>query len=238
MELAIVIPTYNEKENIAKILIELTTLYPFAHLFIVDDNSPDKTGDIVDKFSKKNKKIHLIPRKSKKGIGKAYLHGFSEVLKKKPKYIVQMDADFSHNPGVISEMLIEAKKVDIVIGSRYINGISVINWPLRRILLSWFANMYVRVLTMMPIMDTTGGFKCFRREVLETLNFDKINSDGYFFQVEMNYIAYKFGFKIKEIPIIFTDRHAGKSKMNGVIILEALFKVFFMPFKNMKSYRR
>ena len=238
MELAIVIPTYNEKENISKMLIDVTTFYPRSHVYVVDDNSPDKTGNIVTELAKKNKKIHLIARKSKRGIGKAYLHGFSEVLKQKPKYIVQMDADFSHDPMVIKQMLIEAKKVDVVIGSRYISGISVINWPLSRILLSWFANLYVRVLTRMPIMDSTGGFKCFRREVLEALNFDKINSDGYFFQVEINYILYKFGFKIKEIPIIFTDRHAGESKMNGSIILEALLKVFFMPFKNIKSYLR
>ena len=238
MHLAIVIPTYNERENIPGLLTELTARYKSAHIFIVDDNSPDGTGALVAKLSKKNSNIHLISRQNKSGIGKAYLHGFSQVLKRKPKYIVQMDADFSHNPQVIKQMLDEIKKADVVVGSRYISGISVVNWPLRRILLSWSANLYVRLFTGLPLMDSTGGFKCFRRETLEALHFDAIKSDGYCFQIEMNYLLYKFGFSIKEIPIIFADRHAGKSKMSGHIILEALFKVLLMPFKNIKSYHR
>ena len=238
MDLAIVIPTYNEKTNVDNIIKELTTLYKSAHLFIVDDNSPDGTGQVVAKWAKKNKKVHLIARKAKSGIGRSYLHGFAEVLKRNPQYIVQMDADFSHDPQVIKQMLREIKNADVVLGSRYIQGISVINWPLRRILLSWFANLYVRLLTRMPILDATGGFKCFTREALTTLRLDKIKSDGYCFQVEVNYLLYKFGCKIKEIPIVFTDRHEGTSKMSKAIILEALVKVLFMPFKNIKSYQK
>ena len=238
MQLAIIIPTYNEKGNIDSLLKELTTLYKSAHVFVVDDNSPDGTGDVVTKFKKKNKNVHLIARKTKSGIGRSYLHGFAEVLKKKPKYIVQMDADFSHDPKVIKQMIEEIKDVDVVIGSRYIKGISVINWPISRIFLSWFANLYVRLLTQMPIFDATGGYKCFKGEVLSSLQLDRIQSDGYCFQIEVNYLLYKFGFKIKEIPIVFADRQEGMSKMNKSIIIEALIKVLFMPIKNIKSYRR
>lgn len=238
MQLAIVIPTYNEKGNIANILKELTTLYKSAHVFVVDDNSPDGTGAIVAKFAGKNKNVHLISRKAKSGIGRSYLHGFAEVLKKNPKYIVQMDADFSHDPKVIKQMIEEMKEADVVLGSRYIHGISVINWPIKRILLSWFANLYVRLLTRMPIYDATGGFKCFKKEALSSLQLNKIQSDGYCFQIEVNYLLYKFGFKVKEIPIVFTDRQEGTSKMDNSIIIEALFKVLLMPFKNIKAYRR
>ena len=238
MNLAIVIPTYNEKENISGLIQELTTLYKTVHIFVVDDNSPDGTGKVVAKIAEKKKNIHLISRTQKEGIGRAYLHGFSEVLKHNPKYIVQMDADFSHDPKIIKEMLLNIKKADVVMGSRYITGISVINWPLHRVLLSWFANLYVRVFTRIPVMDSTGGFKCFKKEVLASLDLDKVRSDGYCFQIEMNYLSHKFGFKIKEIPIVFVDRHAGQSKMSGHIVVEALFKVLLMPFKSLAHYKK
>ena len=238
MSFIIVIPTYNEKSNI-KILIEkLLELYSNykMHILVVDDNSPDGTAQIVNTYCAKYENIHLLLRKKKEGLGRAYLHGFQESLKYKTDYIIQMDADLSHNPQIIKEMIEVMKKYDVALGSRYVNGVSVINWPLHRILLSWFASYYVRFVTGMSISDTTGGFKCFKRSVLENIHFDKIKSDGYGFQVEVNYILEKKGYKIKEIPIIFIDRDNGSSKMSYSIIIEALFLVLFLRFKRIKSY--
>jgi len=237
LETAIVIPTYNEKKNIGLLIKEIFHYYKKANIFVVDDNSPDGTWKDIEKLSKKNKKIHLIKRFKKEGIGKAYIDGFNQVLKYRPKYIVQMDADFSHDPKVILEMLKEIKNKDIIIGSRYISGISVINWPLRRVLLSYFANAYVRLFTRMKICDITGGFKCFRREVLSSIKLNRIDSDGYSFQIEMNYICHRMKYRIKEIPIVFYDRHAGGSKMSYRIIAEALLRVPFLLFKRINKYR-
>ena len=236
IEVAIVIPTYNEKENISILIKTLTNLYKNAHVFVVDDNSPDGTAKAVEGLSKRNKKIHLILRKQKQGMGRAYIQGFKEVLDFNPKFIVQMDADFSHNPEKIKTMLKLAERYDVVLGSRYIDGISVINWPLSRILLSWFANWFVRKLTRLNIMDVTGGFKCFRKEALSSLFLDKIESDGYFFQIEINYFISKLGYSVKEFPIIFVDRRVGQSKMNWNIVSEAFMKTFLLPLKRPSHY--
>ena len=237
-ELAIVIPTYNERENIEPLLAELSKLYRDALIYIVDDNSPDGTGRIVEKVARKNKRIHLIKRSKKEGIGLAYRHGFKEALKAHPNYIVQMDADFSHDPSKIKAMLEEIKEADLVIGSRYIKGVSVVNWPLKRVLMSWSANYFVRKITQIPILDTTAGFKCYRRKTLEAIHLDKVHSDGYCFQIEMNYLLFRFGFRVKEIPIIFVDRHAGSSKLNAGIVMEGIWKVLFMPFRRLDIYRK
>ncbi|HMB00533.1 MAG TPA: polyprenol monophosphomannose synthase [Spirochaetota bacterium] len=236
METAIVIPTYNEKNNIKELIKKIFTYCKKCHIFIVDDNSPDGTGREVLKLARSNKKIHLVKRKKKEGIGKAYIHGFRHVLAYQPSYIIQMDADLSHPPAKIPELLTQIKKNDIVIGSRYIHGISVINWPLTRILLSYFAGIYVRFFTGIKIKDTTGGFKCYKRRVLQNINLDKIKSDGYSFQIEMNYIISRFGYKIKEIPFVFYDRHLGSSKMSTAIFIEALLRVPFLRFTFIKKY--
>ncbi len=236
--MAIAIPTYNEAENIRKLIPLLFKLYPAAHVFIADDNSPDGTGDLVVKLQKKYSQLHLIRRTKKEGIGRAYLHAFSEIIPYQPQAIVQMDADFSHDPTVIKTMLQEIKEADVIIGSRYITGISVINWALERVLLSYFANMYVRWVTRLPLRDSTGGFKCWKTEVLEAIRFDKISSGGYSFQIEMNYSAWRLGFKIKEIPIIFVDREMGVSKMSKKIIVEALTKVLTLPFRRLSQIKK
>jgi dolichol-phosphate mannosyltransferase len=235
--LAIAIPTYNEAENIASMVPTLFKLYPTAHVFIADDNSPDGTQAVVTKLQKKYSQLHLIAREKKEGIGRAYLHAFSTILPYAPKAIVQMDADFSHDPLVIKEMLSELKTADVVIGSRYITGISVINWALERVLLSYFANVYVRWITRLPLRDSTGGYKCWKREVLEAIRFERIASGGYSFQIEMNYAAWRLGFKIKETPIIFVDREKGVSKMNKKIIIEALTKVLTLPLRRLSSFK-
>lgn len=234
--LAIVIPTYNERDNIKSLVPRLFQLYPSAHVFVADDNSPDKTGDLVEKLGKKFQRLHLIRREKKEGIGRAYIYAFKQILPLKPSLVVQMDADFSHDPLIIKDMLSLSKKHQVVLGSRYITGISVINWALGRVLLSYFANVYVRRITGMKIMDSTGGFKCFHRKVLEAINLDRIGSDGYSFQIEMNYAAWRLGFKIVETPIIFVDRQKGVSKMSRKIIFEALFKVLTLPLRRTSSY--
>ena len=236
INLAIVIPTYNERENIEKLLKVIKSKHKASTIFVVDDNSPDKTWEVVNKMAKKDKTIRLILRKKKEGIGRAYLHGFTEALKYNPQFLVQMDADFSHDPAYIKEMLQVIKKQDVAIGSRYVDGISVVNWSFSRILLSYFANKYVDFFLRMNIKDSTGGFKCFRAEVFRQIDFNSITSDGYSFQIEMNYILKKMGFKMKEFPILFRDRDVGLSKMNKKIILEALLKVPLFLFQSKKKY--
>ena len=234
MKIAIVIPTYNEKNNIGELIENIFSIKLDFDLFIVDDNSPDGTGELVEEFSKNNSRIHLITKQKKEGIGPAYLYGFTQVINQNYEYIIQMDADMSHNPKDIPQMIKKTKNCDVVIGSRYSNGISVINWPLKRLMLSCFANFFARILSGVPIKDSTGGFKCFKAEVLQEIDFNKIKSNGYFFQIEMNYFSYKLGYKICEIPIVFTDRHAGTSKMSRKIIIEAFLKLFFLRFKRVK----
>jgi len=223
----VVIPTYNERENLSRLLPEILAHKEKFQILVVDDNSPDGTGEIADEFVKEYPGIvHVLHRESKQGLGKAYIAGFKYALKHDVDYIFEMDADFSHNPARLPDFLLMMKQYDIVVGSRYLNGISVVNWSLRRLLLSLGASRYVSIITGMIIYYNTVGLLCFRREFREASYLDKVHSDGYSFQIEMNYRAHKRGFKIGEIPIIFIDRHAGTSKMSNKIIWEAIFMVW------------
>jgi len=228
----VVIPTYNECENIEKMIHRLIELYPNIHILVVDDNSPDGTGKYVEDKSKEDDRIHVIHRAGKLGLGTAYVAGFKYVLERDYDYVVQMDADFSHDPKDVGRLLEAIEENDLVIGSRYIQGVNVINWPMSRLLLSYFASIYTRVITGMPVMDATGGFKCFRREVLQNINLDKVKSNGYSFQIEMNFKTYKMNFRIKEIPIVFTDRVEGTSKMSKKIVHEAVTMVWKLRFRS------
>ena len=230
MRALVIIPTYNEAENASAIIKEVLKQDKNLELLIVDDNSPDGTGKIVTEMMKKNKKIHLLEREGKKGLGSAYVAGFKFAIENKYDFIFEMDADFSHDPVVLPQMLSEIENNDLIIGSRYINGINVVNWPLHRLMLSWFASKYVQIITSMPINDPTGGFKCFRREVLESIDLDTILSDGYSFQIEMNLRTWLRKFRIKEIPIVFTDRRSGQSKMSKKIVREAIWMVWKLKF--------
>jgi dolichol-phosphate mannosyltransferase len=222
----IIIPTFNELENIRKLIPDLLERHENLNILIVDDNSPDGTGIYIEELSKKNLKIKLIKREKKMGLGTAYIAGFKYALQHDYDYIFEMDADFSHDPREIKQFLQAINKYDLVLGSRYVRGVNVINWPMRRLLLSYFANKYTRFITGMPIQDATGGFKCFRRKVLEAINLDKIRSNGYAFQIEMTFKAWKKGFKVGEIPIVFVDRVKGTSKMSKKIVREAVVMVW------------
>ncbi|MDZ7765251.1 MAG: polyprenol monophosphomannose synthase [Melioribacteraceae bacterium] len=229
----IIIPTYNELNNIQKLIPVLRENYPAIDLLIVDDNSPDGTADAVKKFMENDQQIHIIEREGKLGLGTAYVSGFRYMLERDYEFAIQMDADFSHDPVEIKNFLKEIEDHDLILGSRYIKGVNVINWPMSRLLLSYFANQYTRIITGLPVCDATGGFKCFRREVLEAINLDNITSSGYSFQIEMTFKAYKKGFRIKEIPIIFNDRTDGDSKMSKKIVHEAVFMVWKLRFASM-----
>jgi dolichol-phosphate mannosyltransferase len=222
----IIIPTYNEMDNIKTLLHDLLELYPNANILIVDDNSPDGTAKYVEQKGAQDKRIHLLKRERKMGLGTAYVAGFKYMLENGYDNAVQMDADYSHDPKDIARFMNRLKEADLVIGSRYITGVNVVNWPMSRLLLSYFANMYSKIITGLPVKDGTGGFKVFKRKVLEAIDLDKIKSNGYSFQIEMNFKAWKKGFKIVEEPIVFTDRVQGKSKMNKKIVLEAVFMVW------------
>ena len=226
MKILVISPTYNEKKNISHLIENIFSLNISIDLLIIDDNSPDGTADVVKNKMKKNNRIHLITREGKEGLGTAYCAGFKYALQNNYDLIIQIDADLSHNPVDIIRLIEKAKTHDLVIGSRYITGVNVINWPMRRLLLSYCANWYARNLTRVPIKDITGGFKCFRRNVLEAIDLDSICSEGYSFQIEINFIAHNKGFNITEIPIIFTDRTVGESKMNRQIMYEAVFIVW------------
>lgn len=222
----VIIPTYNEIDNIKKMLTTVSEVLPETHILVVDDNSPDGTGEYVKKLSEKDDRIKLIRREGKLGLGTAYVAGFKYMLANGYDIAFQMDADFSHDPAELVNMLKEIEHNDLIIGSRYIKGVNVINWPMRRLLLSYFANKYSRVVTGIPVKDATGGFKCFRRAVLEAIDLDTVRSNGYSFQIEMNFKAWKKGFKIKEIPIIFYERMEGASKMSKKIVREAVVMVW------------
>lgn len=226
MKAMVIIPTYNERDNIERLTNEILSLGEDIHILIVDDNSPDKTGEIADDLVKRHDNLHVIHRAGKMGLGSAYIEGFKYALKAGAEKIIEMDADFSHNPERLPALIEKANEVDLVIGSRYLNGVSVVNWPIRRLMLSYFANMYTRIITGLEISDCTGGFKCFNRKVLEAIDLDKIKADGYSFQIEMNYRCVEKGFTVDEIPIIFIDRHAGTSKMSKKIVREAVFMVW------------
>ncbi|MEO0267939.1 MAG: polyprenol monophosphomannose synthase [candidate division WOR-3 bacterium] len=234
MKVLIVIPTYNERENVERIIEEIFKFLPSANILIVDDNSPDGTSEIVKEIMKKDKRVNLILKEKKEGLGKAYKTGFKWGIEKNYDIIIQMDADFSHSPEVLPEFIKEIEKgYDLIIGSRYLNGVSVVNWPIKRLLLSYFANVYARILTGVPVRDLTGGFKAWKREVLENLPWEKIDAEGYGFQIETTFYAKKLGYRIKEYPIIFIERRVGISKMSKKIIFEAFFlviKLFFLRF--------
>ena len=232
----VVIPTYNEIENIERIIRAVFALQKTFHILVVDDNSPDKTFEKVKELQLEfPNTLFLEVRTGKAGLGTAYVHGFKWALKRDYQFIFEMDADFSHNP-IDLERLHDACAIDgaqMAIGSRYVRGVNVVNWPLSRVLLSYFASVYVNLITGMKIHDSTAGFICYQRTVLETINLDKIQFVGYAFQIEMKYRTYCQGFKIMEVPIIFTDRTQGKSKMNNVIIKEAVFGVISLRFQKM-----
>ncbi len=237
----VIIPTYNEKENIEKIIRKVFSLEKDFDVLIVEDNSPDGTANIVKALMKEfPDRLFIEERKGKLGLGTAYIHGFKWALKKDYEYIFEMDADFSHNPDDLLKLYDACadQGADLSIGSRYVKGINVVNWPLGRILMSYFASYYVRMILGISIRDTTAGFVCYRKRLLEAINFDKIRFIGYAFQIEMKYTAWKLGFKIKEVSIIFTDRTEGESKMSGSIFKEAIFGVISLRFKRIKKIHR
>lgn len=222
----VTIPTYDEKINVAPITRAVLDVLPEAHLLFVDDNSPDGTGERLDKIATADSRVHVLHRENKAGLGRAYIAGFKWALARDYTHIFEMDADFSHDPKELPNFLTAAETADLVLGSRYIHGIRVVNWPIRRLLLSKGAATYVRIITGMPVSDPTGGFKCFRRAVLEQIPLDRITSNGYAFQIEMTHTAWMNGFRIREIPIIFEDRRSGYSKMSLSITLEAILMVW------------
>lgn len=227
MKIAVVIPTYNEKENTEKLIPKIFSLgIKELEIVVVDDNSPDGTGKAVRDLMKTDKRIHLIERPKKMGLGTAYIAGFKHALSRGAEYIFEMDADFSHDPEMIPVFLKHAEKNDLVIGSRYLNGISIVNWPLRRLALSLVANKYVKLATGMKLTDATSGYKCYRKKVLEAIDLEKIKSNGYSFQIEMKFKAHKKNFPMKEIPIIFVDRNFGTTKISRKIVLEAFIIVW------------
>jgi dolichol-phosphate mannosyltransferase len=231
----IIIPTYNEKENIEKIIRKVFSLEKDFHILIVDDGSPDGTANIVKNLQKEfSAQLHIEERTGKLGLGTAYIHGFKWALNKAYTFIFEMDADFSHNPDDLIR-LYNANVIDggeLAIGSRYVSGVNIVNWPMTRLLMSFFASKYVKIITGMPIHDSTAGFKCYKRAVLETINFNKIQFVGYAFQIEMKFKAWKYGFNIIEVPVIFTDRTEGTSKMSGGIFMEAVLGVLQMKIKS------
>lgn len=230
----VIIPTYNEKENIEAIVPAISSLDEKFDILVVDDNSPDGTGATVKQLQQRYNNLHLIEKPGKMGLGAAYLTGFRWAIEKGYDYIFEMDADFSHNPSDLIRLLNACRNegADLAIGSRYISGINVINWPLSRILMSYFASIYVRTITGMKIKDTTAGFKCYRRDVLKNILRYQIKSVGYCFQIEMKFIAWKLGYKIVEIPIVFTDRRIGTSKMSGGVFNEAFWGVLRMKIRS------
>jgi dolichol-phosphate mannosyltransferase len=232
----VIIPTYNEKENIRSIIELVLSQSPVLDVLVVDDNSPDGTAAIVGEMTKANARVNLMSRAGKQGLGTAYIAGFKWGLSHGYAYLIEMDADFSHDPREIPNMLKAIQEADLVLGSRYIDGVRVVNWPLSRLVLSKGASYYVRIIDGLPVYDPTGGFKCFRRRVLEAIDLDAVRSNGYAFQVEMSYKAWMQGFRIREIPITFADRYAGTSKMSGHIVREALWMVWSLAFKH--GFRR
>ncbi|MBU0648065.1 polyprenol monophosphomannose synthase [Patescibacteria group bacterium] len=234
----IVIPTYNERDNICELIEEIFLLVPDIFLLVIDDNSPDGTGQIVKDLQRQYPKVILIERSGKLGLGTAYKLGFKYALEHNFDYIMEMDADFSHDPAVLENFFLNVEKYDLVIGSRYIRGGRLVNWPLLRWALSYLASFYVRLITGLPIKDTTAGFKCFKKEVLQSINLNEIISEGYSFQIEMHYKAWKNGWRIKEIPITFVDRSNGISKMNNKIIWEAIWTPWKLKLAPIYNYIR
>ena len=230
-KILVVIPTYNESENIARLVPLVLTQAEGVEILVVDDGSPDGTGALVRAIGEKDPRVHLLERASKMGLGTAYVAGFRRALAEGYDYVFEMDADFSHSPSEIPNFLTAAGSADLVVGSRYTNGVRVLNWPIKRLLLSYSANIWTRFMTGIPLNDATGGFKCYRIAVLKAINLDRIKSNGYAFQIEMSYKAWRKGFRLVEIPIVFLDRHAGASKMSKQIVYEAFFMVWKLLFR-------
>jgi dolichol-phosphate mannosyltransferase len=230
----VIIPTYNEKENIERILRKVFSLEKDFHVLIVDDGSPDGTADIVKSLQKEYDGLHIEERTGKLGLGTAYIHGFKWALERNYGFIYEMDADFSHNPDDLTRLYKACTEDggDVAIGSRYVRGVNIVNWPMSRLLMSYFASKYVKFITGLPVNDSTAGFKCYRREVLENIKFDRIQFVGYAFQIEMKFKAWKYGFKIVEVPVIFTDRTEGESKMSSDIFFEAVIGVIQMKIRS------
>jgi dolichol-phosphate mannosyltransferase len=229
----VIIPTYNEAENLPRLIPEILKQGVGIEVLIVDDNSPDGTAGLVKEMMATDARIHLIERPVKNGLGTAYVAGFKFAIEHRYDLIFEMDADFSHSPHEIPQFIRKIEEGnDLVLGSRYIKGVRVLNWPMRRLLLSYSANVYTQIITGLPIHDATGGFKCFRRSVLEAINLDKVKSNGYAFQIEMSFKAWKKGFKLTEIPIIFLDRRSGVSKMSRKIVYEAMFMLWTLRIRS------
>ncbi len=230
----VIIPTYNELENIQNIVPDILSRDERLQVLVVDDNSPDGTGDAVRAMMDgSDDRIHLLEREKKMGLGTAYVAGFKYAIAQGYDYVFEMDADFSHDPGTLPRFLEAIEEYDLVLGSRYIQGVNVVNWPMKRLLLSYFANQYTRIVTGLPVRDATGGFKCFRVEVLKAIDLDQVRSNGYSFQIEMSFKAWKKGYRIHEIPIIFMDRRVGISKMSKKIVREAVTMVWRLRFQSM-----
>ncbi len=234
MKVLVIIPTYNERQNIEKLLEKITSQnIDGLEILVIDDNSPDGTGDCVSALAQHNPRLHYLRREAKMGLGTAYVAGFRYALQRDYELIIEMDADFSHDPNELKNLIAATEKYDLAVGSRYINGVNVINWPLSRLLLSMGASLYTRIITGLPLHDCTSGFKCFKRQVLEKINLDGIKSDGYSFQIEMHFKAWKKGFKLGEIPIVFYDRTAGTSKMSKKIVHEAIWIVWHLKISSL-----
>jgi dolichol-phosphate mannosyltransferase len=229
----VIVPTYNEAKNLPQIVPEILRQDTRVQVLVVDDNSPDGTGDIADQLARTEPRLHVLHRPAKEGLGRAYLAGFRWGLAEGYQAMFEMDADFSHDPAFLPRFIAAIQDADLILGSRYATGVNVINWPISRLLLSLGANLYARVVTGLPLSDSTGGFKCFRREVLEAIDLDRVRSNGYAFQIEMNFRAWKKGFRLKEIPIIFHDRVEGQSKMSKRIVREAIWMVWWLRLQSL-----
>lgn len=232
MKALVVIPTLNERENIEKLLPAVLEAGDGVHVLIVDDNSSDGTGELADQYALETGRVHVLHRPTRMGLGSAYIDGFKYALENTDaQYVFEMDADFSHDPKYLPDFLEAIQNADLVVGSRYVKGISIVNWPLNRLIISKIGNWYAGMVTGLPLTDVTAGFKCFRRELLERLDLDDLHSNGYSFQIEMSYKVWKQGFRIKEIPIVFVDRTVGESKITYGIVWEAVWRVWALKFK-------
>jgi dolichol-phosphate mannosyltransferase len=229
----VIIPTFNEAENIPTIVPKVLEQNEMFHVLVVDDNSPDGTAGLVKEIRANNSRVHLLERSGKMGLGTAYVAGFKYALANGFDFVFEMDADFSHDPKALNALLDKASEYDLVIGSRYVSGVNVVNWPMPRLILSYSANIYTRVITGMPVKDATGGFKCYRRKVLESIDLDSITSNGYAFQIEINFMAWEKGFRLIEVPIVFVDRRVGVSKMSKNIISEAAWMVWKLKLRSL-----
>ncbi len=241
MKIIVIIPTYNERDNIKELIEKIFSLGVELDILVVDDNSPDKTWEIVEEIRKENKRVNLLLRKKKEGLGFAYRDGFKWAIEKDYDLVIHLDADFSHNPEEIPNFIKKIEEgYDVVVGSRYLNGVTVVNWPLKRLLLSYFANLYARILSGVKVKDLTSGYKAFKKDVLKNIPWQEVSSGGYGFQIETVYYPYRVGYKVCEIPIIFVERRKGKSKMSKKIILEAFFLVIKLALKRIfkKKYNK